>query len=167
MAFGFVKKIGRAIAGGVRQVVNVAKTVVNRVVGIPGAILDLLGIRLLKRVRVYIRILRDETGTPVADIADVEDGLETAQRIFVAQANVSLKPQPLHGVASTAIVSILNDPAPTDALDVHCDAKAWGEDFAVAGEYFSRHLARNFFGTLFGAGAPITCLLYTSPSPRD
>jgi hypothetical protein len=159
MSTGFFTKIGRVLTGAVRQTVNILKTVANRLVGLPGTLLDAVGIRPLKRIRVAVKILRDENGVPLASAADLEAGLATAQRIFITQANVSLELPPGTNAALEAIVSILDEPAPPEALDVHCDAAAWQEDFGVAGAFFSRHLSRNFFGTLLGVGAPVTVFI--------
>lgn len=158
MSAMFFNTIGRPLAGVVRQTVNILKTVLIRVMGLPGALLDAVGIRPVKRIWVFIKILRDEQGFPVAEPADVEVGLVTAQRIFAEQANVFLPSQKSEATA-TAFVSILDDWAPPEALDVHCDADAWREDFGIAGAFFSRHLARNFFGTLLGVGAPVTVFI--------
>jgi len=159
MSARFFHGIGRALAGVVRQTVNILKTVFNRALGLPGALLDAVGFRPVKHIRVFIKILRDENGVPVAQPADLEVGLATAQRILAEQANVILQPPPVPDVTATAIVSILDEPAPREALDVHCDAPAWREDFGIAGEFFSRHLARNIFGMMLGIGAPVTVFI--------
>ena len=159
MTSSYFKKIGRVLTASLRQSANLLKTIIIRVAGLPGAILDALGFRPAKRIRVFVKILRDENGVPVAAIDDIAVGLATAQRILVAQANVSLHPAPLPGETLAAIVSILDIPAPTEALDVHCDAAAWREDFGIAGEFFSRHLARNYFGTWLGVGSPMTVFI--------
>jgi hypothetical protein len=153
------RRIGRVLTGAVRQTVNILKTVFNRALGLPGALLDAVGFRPVKHIRVFIKILRDEQGVPVAQPADLEVGLATAQRIFGEQANVILHPPLLSGETATAMVSVLEEPAPQEALDVHCDAAAWREDFGIAGAFFSRHLARNIFGTLLGIGAPVTVFI--------
>jgi hypothetical protein len=158
MSARFYQGIGRALIGAMRQTVNILKTVFNRAMGLPGALLDAVGLRPAKHIRVFIKILRDEQGFPVVQPADLEVGLATAQRILAEQANVLLQP-PVPGVTATAMVSVLDEHAPREALDVHCDAQAWREDFGIAGEFFSRHLARNFFGTLLGAGAPVTVFI--------
>ncbi|MFN0020494.1 MAG: hypothetical protein ACKVP0_19730 [Pirellulaceae bacterium] len=159
MSASYFSGIGRAIAGAVRQTVNILKTVFNRGLGLPGALLDAVGIRPTKRIRVFIKILRDEQGVPVAQPAYLEVGLATAQRILAEQANVILQPPLVPDVTAKAMVSVLDEPAPREALDVHCDAQAWREDFGMAGQFFSRHLARNFFGTLLGVGAPVTVFI--------
>jgi len=159
MSTGFFRKIGRVLAGAVRQTFNILKTVLNRLFGLPGTFLDAAGITPVKRIRVFVKILRDERGIPLASIADLEAGLATAQRIFVTQANVSLQSPPATNAAPEAIVSILDEPAPPEALDVHCDAAAWREDFGIAGGFFSRHLARTHLGTLLGIGAPVTVFI--------
>lgn len=159
MTARFFHRIRRALAGTLRQTLNILKTVFNRVVGLPGALLDTVGIRPAKRIRVFIKILRNEQSVPVAHPADLKVGLETAQRILAEQANVFLQPPLVPGLISLAMVSVLDEPAPREALDVHCDAQAWREDFDIAGDFFSRHQARNFFGTLLGAGAPVTVFI--------
>ncbi|MCE9528846.1 MAG: hypothetical protein K8R36_22600 [Planctomycetales bacterium] len=159
MSGRFLPRIGRALTGVLRQTVNILKTVLNRTLGLPGALLDAMGIRPAKRIRVFIKILRDEQGFPVARPADLEVGLATAQRILAEQANVILHPPPVPDETATATVSVLDESAPREALDVHCDAEAWREDFGIAGEFFSRHLARNFFGTVLGVGAPVTVFI--------
>ncbi len=159
MTVRFFHRIRRALAGTLRQTLNILKTVFNRAMGLPGALLDAVGIRPAKRIRVVIKILRDEQGLPVAQPADLEVGLATAQWILAEQANVSLQPPLVPRLTSLAMVSVLDEPAPREALDVHCDAQAWREDFGIAGEFFSRHLAWSFFGTLLGAGAPVTVFI--------
>src|SRR5436189_116136 len=133
MSARFFHRIRLALAGTLRQTVNILKTVFNRAIGLPGALLDAVGIRPAKRIRVFIKILRDEQGVPVAQPADLDVGLTTAQRILAEQSNVIFQPPLVPGVTATAVVSVLDEPAPREALDVHCDAQAWREAFDSSG----------------------------------
>ena len=84
-----VKKIGSAIRGGLSQIVNVAKEIVNRVFGVFDFLANLIGILLPKKLRLRVVILRNEGGSFLATAENVEPAIERAKAIFKAELNIN------------------------------------------------------------------------------
>lgn len=139
--------IGRLID----EIINVVTEIVWRVVGHVDAILDALGVTLLKKMRVCVIILRDEKGTPLATEADLQPAIDSAKQIYLDAANVKLIVERIH---------TLDDPAPGYALDVSCGAGALGEDLWLAGAYFdlqsSLHCITGTVSRVLGYGGQIS-----------
>ena len=119
--------------------------------GIVDAILDALGLKLLKKMRVCVIILRDERGVALATEADLQPAIDSAKQIYLAAANVKLTVERIH---------TLDDPAPGHALDVRCGADAWGEDLWITGAYFdfqsSLHCITGAVSRIVGYGGQIS-----------
>lgn len=135
---GFLKKVWRAIKGVVRQVARIVVELIHRLIlGLPDLLFGFLAWPT-KKIRIKILILSDENGNPTALPADLTPSIDYATRVFKDRLNVRLV-TPSRGEAP--IVEVISTPAPAAALDVHCDASGWGEEFGEAGEYFAGHLA--------------------------
>jgi hypothetical protein len=132
------------------EILNVIAEIVWRIVGILDAILTLIGIRLLKKIRVCIIILRDEAGIPVTTAADLQPAVNQADTILRDEANVELIVEGIHTVDNNS---------PTNALDVGCNVDAWGEDLLVPGSYFQLtaawHCTKGAIGRVLGYANPI------------
>lgn len=121
--------IGRVID----EILNIIQSIIWRLAGLAGSILDLIGIRPLKKLRVCIVILvddagdetvpRDASGVPV----DLNSEIESARQIFRDEADIDLLVEGMHTV---------RNPSPDYALDVNCNVAAWGEDLWLPGAYF-------------------------------
>jgi len=144
--------------GTVAQSLNVLKETVKRTLALPDLMGHMVGVQPYKSLRVRVVILRDESGQPLAEAEEVTPSLDEAQRIFREQAHVRLVPLEQQVVTVT-------DPAPTAALDVHCDDGAWQEDFGTAGEYFRKQGAPAQ-GRRRVYGAPVTVFIVRNISNK-
>lgn len=144
-----VKKVWRGVKAVVRMAVRAVFTVIAAVVNVFDLLLGFLTWPR-KRLRLHVFILRDESGVPILDPAELTATLDNAKRIFKDRFNVSLVPY------SKTFVEILSDAAPTKALEPRSDAGAWADEFREAGEYFNRHLAGWVSGIPISASFPIT-----------
>lgn len=115
--------IGRLID----ELLNVVTEIFWRLVGLGDAILSAIGITPLKKMRICIIILRDETGQPVATEAALQADITAAQTIFRDEANIEMVVEDIHTVEGSS---------PKYALDVGCNADAWGQDLWLPGTYF-------------------------------
>jgi hypothetical protein len=136
------------LGGALTQSFNVLKETANRIPGLVDTAASVAGVRPFKKMLMRVVILRDEEGNALAPDEAVIPSFLEIQRVFLEQARVRVLP------AGTMVVT-LDEPAPTPALDVHCDDGAWQEDFATAGEFFRRHEARDR-GRFSGYGVPVT-----------
>lgn len=108
-------------------IANLINTIIKRIADLPTAILDLVGIRPLKRMELCVIILRDEEGNPTSDEATLQPFLDETVETFRREANVHVHVAGIHTVS---------DPSPTYALDVGCNGAAFGEDLWLTGSYF-------------------------------
>ncbi len=115
--------IGRLIG----ELINLGTSIIWRIVGLADAVLTIIGIRPLKKLRVCIIILRDERGSATSSQTILQPQIDAARQIFREQANIELLVEAIHTV---------DDPSPTHSLDVECNAAAWGEDLWLPGTYF-------------------------------
>lgn len=145
------KTINTAL-GATSQLYSVITETINRTLSLPGAGVDLLGIRTTKKMRLQIKILRDEEGVPIIAESAVEASMQAASDLFLELCNIKI-------IWREPAIVTLPDPAPTAALDVHCDAEGWREDFDVAGRYFRQQMAKTAVSTLTGYGAPVTVFI--------
>ena len=138
--------IGRII----REIITVVTDIIWRIVGIVDAILDLIGIWFLKKLRVCIIILKDKGDNPVSSESILEPHIENAKKIYNDQARIALIVQGIYTV---------DNPSPDSALDVNCGVGSWGDDLLLAGGYFERQSKRcalGGLGRLIGYAAPVT-----------
>ena len=145
------KPINTAL-GAFSQLYGVIVETINRTLGLPEAGAYFLGFSPTKKIRLQVKIFRDEQGVPVADEAATAESIATATQIFAELLNVRV-------IMLDPPVVTLPDPAPTAALSVHCDADGWKEDFAEAGRYFRTHMAKTAVSTLTGYAAPVTVFI--------
>lgn len=134
------------------QSFNVLKEMTNRALGLPDLALCFAGVRPMKKLRLRVVILRDESGKPLATAAEVAPSIGEMQRVFAAAARVTVLP-------AAPVVVTVPEPAPTAALDVHCDDGAWQEDLDCAGAYFRRWMAKSHAGNLLGHAMPVTVFI--------
>ncbi len=114
--------IGRLI----RQLWDLIQELVWRLIGLPGLLLDVLGVDWEKKLRICIIILREEKGV-LATAADLDPAIQTATRIWAQAANVRLIVEDVHEMV---------DVAPDRNLDVHCDFGSWLDDVWLPGSWF-------------------------------
>ncbi len=110
------------------ELLNLIQEIFWRIVGLGDALLGLIGIRPLKKLVYCIVILKDESGNDVSDQATLQPFIDEAERVFRDEANILLILDGIHSVAG---------PSPGHALDVSCNAAAWGEDLWLTGAYFN------------------------------
>lgn len=115
--------IGRIID----MVMNVITTIIWRYIQAHFAILDLIGIRPLKKLDLCIIILRDENGTPTTTEAILQPAIADTVDIFRDEADIHVHVSGIHTVTG---------PSPTYALDVDCNLAAFAEDLGLPGSYF-------------------------------
>jgi hypothetical protein len=106
---------------------NFVREIISRLIGIPEFLGSLIGIRLLKKMKVCIVILRDESGNAMTTEANLQASIQAAQNIYLNECNVQLQ---IEGIRT------VDKPSPTNALDVSCNAGALGDDIWTAGSYF-------------------------------
>ncbi len=147
------KKIGSAIRGGLSQIVNVVKEVVNRLFGIVDLLANLVGILLPKKLRLRLVILRDEGGSFLATAEDVGPAIERAKAIFKAELNTTIV------AAGGTLIERVDPIPPTAALDPGCDSDAWTDDFGDAGDFYSLHIATNLAAAPTGYATPVTAFI--------
>lgn len=152
---------GMAVAGSVarvalRQAGNLAKELLNRVVGLPEVVLNTFGVIPAKQLRLRVIVLSKADGANVLGVPDaaveaaLEPAIELTREILWKEARVRLV------AAGGRFVDVETSPAPAQALSVHCNQRAFVEDFETAGRYFNEHLVRTTIGSTIGTGAPVT-----------
>jgi hypothetical protein len=122
----FLRAVFRAL---IRIVVGVIARVKNLLVE-----LFTLG-KLRKKMRIQVRILRDETGAPLIQPADVDAAVNNAIAIFDKEFNIDLV------AYRDTRAETLDGNAPTAALDLRCNFGAFCDEFGAAGSYFAWHSA--------------------------
>jgi hypothetical protein len=156
----------------IKWIWNLVTFVVWTVVSLGDGLLGLIGIRPEKKLRVCTLILRDENGTPVAQVPYVVDLLQRAADILRREANIRLiRLAPFEydsgfggGETVTAEWVQTNDGSgDSDTLDVSCNASGFGADLGLTGTKFDFLAStRCFFGSfrrLLGYGGPVTCFV--------
>lgn len=128
------KKVWQKVKAVVRTVVRVVVEIVGRVLGIADLLLGFLAWPP-KKLRLHIFILKDENGIPIVNPGDLTPAIDFAKKLLKDKFNVKLKPY------GKTFVEILEADAPASALTVHCDFKAFKEEYGDAGEFFAKHLA--------------------------
>ena len=128
------KKVWRVAKTVARTVVRAVVGLVMRVLHIVGSVLDLIYM-VKKRMRIQVFILRESKAQRLVPESDLDPAIATAKQIFMDRFKVEIR------AYGNPIVQTLPDIAPDKALDVHCDAGAFKDEFGEAGEYFANHLA--------------------------
>lgn len=124
------------LAAGLAQTANVLREVVHRIARAPDFVRTLSGSRRSRTMRIAVRILRDESGEPVASPADVAAALAEARRVLRDQAGVDLV------AAVEPETASLDGAAPTASLDSPCVEGWWRADLGPGGAYFRGHAVR-------------------------
>lgn len=120
---------------------NLVREIVARLSGLLEFLGTLVGIKMLKKVKLCVIILRDENGNALMTEADVQTLINSAGNIYSAECNVQVQVEGIHTV---------DNPAPANALDVSCNAGALGDDVWTAGSYFE--FTANWFCPLSVSG---------------
>jgi hypothetical protein len=142
-----------------RQAGNLAKELLNRVVGLPELVLNTFGVLPAKQLRLRVIVLSKPTGVNVLGVPDgaveamLGPAIELTREILWQEARVRLVP------AGGRFVDVETNPAPAEALSVHCNQRAFVEDFETAGRYYNEHLVRTTIGSAIGTGAPVTAFV--------
>lgn len=142
-----------------RQSGNLAKELLNRVLGLPEVILDALGVLPPKKLRLRVIVLSKATGQNVLGVPDddvaakLAPAIELTREILWREARVRLV------AVGGRFVDVETAPAPAAALSVHCNQRAFVEDFETAGRYFTERLARTAVGSAIGTTAPVTAFV--------
>ncbi len=155
-------KATRVLAGAGSQLLNIVREAVNRLLGVPGLVSNLLGFGGRKRLRVCVVVLSapapgDETvGRPLATEHRIRDALKIADEVFRREANTELV------WGEWPKIRTIEAPAPAYALDVECGAGSWLEDLGGAGGFFRGQLSAAESGlassarAVAGYGRPIS-----------
>ncbi|MCL4871414.1 MAG: hypothetical protein KJ063_20840 [Anaerolineae bacterium] len=151
------KPMRHAPRGLLTQGVNILKETVHRLFGLPDILGFSVGYRPMKKIRIRVVILRDEEGTPLAEPHEVDHSWQVMAEIFRREAQVEVVPL-------EPSVIILPDPAPPEALDVHCTDGAWQEDSDIAGQYFRRYTAHTRWSKWTGYASPVTVFVVRTVS---
>lgn len=153
-------KAGKVAASAGEGTFSVVKETANRVVGLPEAGLNALGVLPIKKLRLRVVVLAGTDGQPVVgplganSIEDrVMEAVEVARNIFRQEASVRIVS------AGGKLVMVDATPAPEGALEVRCEGGALKDDLGNVGFFFRRRMARNAVGTVVGAGSPITAFV--------
>lgn len=160
---GTGKRVGARVGRGAVSVGEGALSVVqeagNRLVGLPEAGLNALGVLPMKKLRLRVIVLAKSDGQPVVGTAVrsaeelVKDAVAVANDLFRREAKFKIVS------AGAKMVTVDTKPAPAAALEVRCDTGALKDDLGEAGFYFRKRMARNAVGTVLGAGAPVTAFI--------
>lgn len=132
---GVIKKIGRVFVGTVSVVGGIFGDLFGRFLGIPGFILDILGIRPKKKLRLRFIILLDENATELTPQANLGETFKLTKRILNEQADIEL--------IQTGI--LIAGGAPEGALNVTSPTESFFELWGEVGEYFNALAGIGFF----------------------
>jgi len=105
--------------------------------------------KLRKKMRISVRILRDENGSPLIQPADIDAAFNNAITIFLQEFNIDLV------AYRDNRAETLDGNAPTAALELHCNFDAFCDEFSAAGSYFAWHSA-GWFGIPIRLCFPVT-----------
>jgi len=163
----FVKKVVRKVKAAVRAAVRVIAEFFARIIDLYDLLFGFLTWPP-KKLRIHIAILRNEKGGQLVDpithdpvdAVDLDPAIRYATRVLKDRLNVKLM------AYGKPMVQILDGPAPTAALQVHCDGGALGDEFDEAGEYFAGHLA-GWNAIPISLGFPITVFVVRDVAGKD
>ncbi|MCI0345566.1 MAG: hypothetical protein L0221_09010 [Chloroflexi bacterium] len=142
-----------------RQAGNLAKELLNRVIGLPELVINVAGVLPAKKLRLRVIVLSKASGSNVLGVpkdqveAVLAPAIELTREILWREAKVRVLP------AGGRFVDVESAPAPPTALSVHCNQRAFVEDFETAGRYFTERLVRTVAGSIAGIGAPVTAFV--------
>ncbi len=151
------KAVGRAVVGAVTHVANLGLEIANRFFGLPGFLFDLIVPWPQKKLRLRIKVLVREDGSPLHPTRDLEkecnEAYDLAAKIFKDSANVKLV-----SYGSLPRVEIMDELPPTEALNPRCDGGAFKDHYTKAGLFY---IANKQYSVtvLIGAGAPVTAFI--------
>lgn len=131
---GVVKSIGNTIAGTISVVGGFLGDIFGRIIGIPGFILDLLGIRLKKKLRLKFVILMDGA-TQLIPEDNLGETFKLTKRILNEQSDIEL--------IQTGI--LIAGGAPEGALNVTTPTASFFELWGEVGTYFNALAGFGFF----------------------
>ncbi|HEX5155417.1 MAG TPA: hypothetical protein VFW07_28440 [Parafilimonas sp.] len=106
---------------------NILAEILNRIINLPEFLGTLLGIKLLKKLKICVIILRDEIGNALISEQTLQSIIDSAKTIYLNQCNVQLQVEGIHTV---------DKPSPSEALDVGCNTDALSTDVWIGGSYF-------------------------------
>ena len=92
-----------------------------------------------KKLRIKILILADSQNNPIVSPADLVSAIDYARKVFKRNFNVRLLAQ--HG----SFAEVLQKSAPSEALHTKGSTGALGEEFKIAGSFFSINLSGLFY----------------------
>jgi Metallo-peptidase family M12B Reprolysin-like len=140
----------------IRAVIRTVAEIVSKIVGIFDMLARLVGIRIVKHVRVCIVILNDRR-LGVASESDLRAAIEFAQDTFYRKAKVRL---------TVNTIRTVNDPSPRDNLDVDTNAGAVWNELWAPGSYFETaangYCLDDAFARLAAIGGPIIVFVVRS-----
>lgn len=115
-----------------------------------------------REMRVDVIVLADESGPLLTEEdtgrwARLHEAIDEARRIFTEQVNVVIKPE-----TNSEMIKSMTAPAPSFALNVGCNRRAYREGLSEAGEYFESHSGRGQRGGFLRRGVPITVFVVRS-----
>lgn len=142
-----------AIRSGLSQIVNIAKEGVNRILGVPDFIGNLIGIVPRKKLRLRVVILRDENGGTLATPDDLDLVFQRTKAIFKQRFNTKVVP------AGGILIETYDPIPPFEALNPKCDVDGWLDDFGTAGDFYSLKIATNLAAAPTGYAMPITVFI--------
>lgn len=152
-------RVGRGAVSVGEGAVSVVQEAGNRLVGLPEAGLNALGVLPMKKLRLRVIVLAKSDGRPVVGdtVSSAEDlvkeAFAVAKDIFQSEAKIKIVS------AGAKLITVDTRPAPAAALQVRCDSGAMKDDLGEAGFYFRKRMVRNVVGAVLGAGAPITAFI--------
>jgi hypothetical protein len=155
-ATGAVWNFGR---GAVSSLLQGSKWLANTLFGIGEYILTIFGIMPWKKLRVQAVVLLDEKRLPVADRDEVQKAVDLAAEVFAREMHVRLSSPYGHVVLNP-------EAAPSNVLEVGCNADIWGAQFTGVGAWFRQHQVRRPAGTVLGYGEPVTVFVVRDVSDK-
>jgi hypothetical protein len=144
-----IKKVWRAVKTVVRIIV---KAVVGLVMRIIHGIAEIFLFSVQKTLTLQIMILQEEDGKALIQPNEIDNAVGTAKKIFKDKFNIAIK------AYGKPMVQTISHPAPTAALDVHCDGDAFAEEFGEAGAFFANNLA-GWVGIPISLAFPVTAFV--------
>jgi hypothetical protein len=161
--------IGRIIGMIINYVGWLIGTIINAVLDLLFAFLGILGVRQPEKLlRLVIVVQQDESGNPVATLADIQGQLDLMIRLYKERANIKVIPftpfnfyTPFSSsgpLSAQDFTVFLDRPSLRSTLDVNCGASAFGDNLLTTGSQFELMINNLFWGNtrrIVGYGAPI------------
>ena len=134
-----IKGVGNALAGTVSVIGGLLSEGISRILGLGGFFLDLIGVRIQKKLKIKFIILTDTNGAELVPQSNIDETFKLTKRILDEQADITLIQRGI----------FIAFGAPAGALDVTTPTKSF---FGLWGE------VGTFFNGLAGYG-PFTRML--------